>query len=83
MPDEFCAVLPAYLKDWDPSASFQGDESLTDLGMDSINLVGLIVELETLFGFRFEESEMSPSTFSSPRSLWAVVWGHLTPGGVR
>jgi acyl carrier protein len=72
-PDSFEDLLRGYI--FDPEADFTDDPDrpLADLGLDSVNLVGLMVGLETEFGFEFPEHRITVETFYSVRSLWAVV----------
>jgi acyl carrier protein len=49
------------------------DSRLADLGVDSISLLQLIVQLEEAFDLSLPDDAFSPETFESVESLWRVV----------
>jgi acyl carrier protein len=49
------------------------DSRLSDLGFDSIALLGLIVQLEDAFDLNMPDEVFTPETFESVESLWLVV----------
>ena len=51
------------------------DSRLADLGVDSISLLQLIVQLEQAFDLSIPDEAFSPETFESVESLWLVVSG--------
>lgn len=50
---------------------------LGSLGLDSVEIVGLLVSLEEEFGVLFPPELMTPETFASAGSLWAGLSDHL------
>lgn len=45
------------------------DVSLRDAGIDSLALVGLILDLENEFGVKIPAELMTPDSFHSPRTI--------------
>jgi acyl carrier protein len=76
-PDTFEETLLEYLKLTD-DLRLDADVPLGDLGLDSLGVVGLIMELEGRFSFSFPEEQVTPATFYSAGSLWAAVEPHLS-----
>ena len=75
-PTDFEETLRGYLAAG--SAPLDPDVPLTDLGLDSLGMVGLILDLETVLGFSFPEEQVTPATFYSTGSLWAAVEPHTS-----
>ena len=44
-----------------------------DLGLDSLNIVELIVELEELFNIEIDESELDPVTLQTVNQIYSLV----------
>ncbi|WP_052845421.1 acyl carrier protein [Streptomyces sp. NRRL S-31] len=55
------------------------DTGLHDRGVDSLGIVGLIVDIERTLGVRFPAALITADTFASVRSVAAAVHG-LTEG---
>ncbi|MEU6173846.1 acyl carrier protein [Streptantibioticus parmotrematis] len=55
------------------------DTPLTDRGVDSLSVAGLIVDIERTFGVRFPSALITHDTFVSVRTLASAVNG-LTDG---
>ncbi len=41
-----------------PSSSYDENTSLLDLGIDSLRMIKIIIDVEQAFGIRFEDSEI-------------------------
>jgi acyl carrier protein len=52
---------------------FDGDTPLGSLGLDSMGMISLMVDLETKFDFTFPEEEVTAEAFFSANSLWSIV----------
>lgn len=50
-----------------------GDVPLAELGLDSLNTMNLLVEVEDRFDVRFPDETLTPATFASANTLWRVV----------
>lgn len=51
------------------------DSSLADMGLDSLALVALLVDLESQFDVMFPDELLNQETFKTAGSLWEVVEG--------
>ena len=71
--DPFITVLSKHLKLLPPGEPLAPDASLVELGLDSLEMVGLLIDLETAYGISFPDSEMNFDTFASAERLWTVV----------
>lgn len=56
------------------------DDSLRDLGMTSLTCLGLMLNIEDVFGIELPEALLKESTFSSISSIVAAVEGVRNPG---
>jgi acyl carrier protein len=73
-PKRFEEVLSLHLpataeadQGWEP------DVPLRDMGIESLAIVGLMMDLEVQFDFLFPDECVTIETFHSAASLWAVV----------
>ena len=73
--DCYCRLLVDSTPDLDPD-ELKPDSRLDDLGVDSLALLQLIVQLEEAFELSMPD-EAWPETFESVESLWLVVSGLL------
>jgi acyl carrier protein len=71
--DTFITVLSKHLKLLPPGEPLAPDASLVELGLDSLEMVGLLIDLETAYEISFPDGEMNFETFASAERLWAVV----------
>ncbi|GIJ32866.1 phosphopantetheine-binding protein [Verrucosispora sp. WMMD703] len=51
------------------------DRGLSDLGVDSLEVVELIVNLETEFDIELPPGLLRPEVFATPGTIWAAVRG--------
>jgi acyl carrier protein len=56
-----------------PDASLEPDASLLDLGLDSVQMVGVMVAIEDQYGIQFPDEMLTAETFSTPGNLWLAV----------
>ncbi|WP_329173324.1 acyl carrier protein [Streptomyces sp. NBC_01477] len=49
------------------------DTPLADVGLDSLGIAGLVIELEEFFGFSFPEEKLTVATFRTSAELWAEI----------
>jgi acyl carrier protein len=54
-------------------AEIGDDDLLADLGLDSMAVVVLLVDLEDSFEVEFPDDLLSVEVFGTPRSLWTAV----------
>lgn len=70
---EFEKLVRPYLPLLDDEAVLAPDTMLTDLGLDSLATVGLLMDLEEAFGVQFPDELLTGETFATAASLWGVV----------
>jgi acyl carrier protein len=46
---------------------------LSDLGLDSMRTIQLMLELEAAFGVTFPDESLTPETFATAEALWKVL----------
>jgi acyl carrier protein len=66
-------VLRPYLTGLGANEPIDPDVPLSDLGLGSIAIVGLMIDLETRFDFVLAEERVTPATFYTAGSTWSVV----------
>ncbi|MFG2607168.1 phosphopantetheine-binding protein [Streptomyces sp. NPDC048514] len=71
--EQFETLLRAHLPLAAPDSALSPDASLTDLGLDSLGTVGLLVDLEQEFGITVPDDALSGETFATAGALWGVV----------
>ncbi|HJP72776.1 MAG TPA: phosphopantetheine-binding protein [Pseudonocardiaceae bacterium] len=75
---EFEAVLRSCLDGLiSPDAPLLPDSDLTEVGIDSLTVVRLLVTIEETFGVVIPDESISFEIFSSPGVLWNVIAGLL------
>lgn len=58
----------------------EGDYLLTDLGLDSLALVNLMVMLEEAFGIEFSPSDLDPFALSAVEDVMLLVTKYIGDG---
>ncbi|MGC4897458.1 SDR family NAD(P)-dependent oxidoreductase [Micromonospora sp. DT31] len=71
---KYTEVLRAYLPFSGPTP-LQHSDGLADLGLDSLNTVALLVEIEDTLGVTVPDEELTAETFSTVGTLWSVLSG--------
>jgi acyl carrier protein len=69
----FSAILRRHLKYLNGDAELAGEAPLRDLGLDSMQAVELLFDLEDELGVVLPDSAMTAETFTTANSLWAAV----------
>jgi acyl carrier protein len=70
---EFEAALRGCLPYLEGDQPLPPDASLIELGLDSMQAVTLVINLEAVLGIAFPEEALTPQTFSTPAVLWSAV----------
>ncbi len=70
--DKFRSVLDNYIS-IDNGDEIQFDRPLTELGLDSVAVIQLMIDIEMTFDVVFPDELLSAETFETAGSLWAVV----------
>jgi len=76
-PDRYEAVIRAHCRFDDIAREIDPDESLALLGVGSMELISMIVDLEETFVFQMPEELMTPEVFGTPGALWAALAAQL------
>jgi acyl carrier protein len=69
----FEAILRKRLKHLDAEAALPDDAALQELGLDSMQAVELLLDLEDELGIVLPDDAMTAETFATPGSLKAAV----------
>lgn len=77
VPAEFDTILRQLLPHLPADVVIGLDDSLTGIGLGSLAMVQLVVQLEALHAIEFPDEILVPATFESARSVLAVVDGLL------
>jgi acyl carrier protein len=78
--DDYEKILRGSLKFLKPDQALEPDAELSALGLDSLEMVGLMASLEDHYGIVFPDEDLTVQTFRTPGSLWSVLRG-LTSSG--
>jgi acyl carrier protein len=70
-------ILRGYCSEVGEDLPLDPDTPLTALGFGSMQIVGLIVDLEDEFGLQLPETMLTPAIFATPATLWAALAEHL------
>jgi acyl carrier protein len=70
---EYDQILRASLPLLPAGAPLRPDANLTDLGLDSLGTVSLLIEIEDSFGITIPDEFLTPDTFATGDALWNVV----------
>lgn len=79
--ERFEQILRNNLKGLAAAAPLTADISLPDLGLNSVQTVSLLIELEETYEINLPEEAMVYRTFSTPGSLWQVIAPLVTQHG--
>lgn len=70
---EFEQLLRGFLPYLAGDEPLAADDSLRDLGLDSMAAVELLSSVETLYGRRLDDDALTLATFETPATLWRAV----------
>ena len=69
----FVRILRSHLKYLDQGEELDPDRPLRDLGLDSMQAVELLFDIENHFDRALDDDDLTEETFATARSLWAVI----------
>lgn len=69
----FIQVLLPHLKYLEPGEALDPDRPLRDLGLDSMQAVQLLFDIEDHFDRTIDDDDLNEETFATARSLWTVI----------
>jgi acyl carrier protein len=78
LPAAFAEVVRPHCRRLDPAAELPPDTPLFELGVDSLAILSIIIDVEARFGITLPEEAMTAETFATAASLWSVVDATLT-----
>lgn len=70
---DFEQILRTHARSLDPGIGIDPDVSLTSLGIDSLNMVELVVKLEGKFDVDIPSDEITPEAFFTPGTIWRLL----------
>jgi acyl carrier protein len=76
-PDRYESILRAHCRFADITRDIDPDASLALLGVDSMELISMIVDLEEAFEFEMPEEFLAPEIFDTPGALWKAIDDHI------
>jgi acyl carrier protein len=74
IPRPFLDILKAHLP-YAGSGDLAATDDLSALGLDSMGVVRLLVDLEERYGLDLPDELLTEETFATPGSLWETVAG--------
>ncbi len=72
MNEQFTQVLTPHLK-FLGSRPITADSDLVELGLDSMQAINVLFDLEDAFGVSLPDDELNERTFATAGSLWGAV----------
>ncbi|WP_328647604.1 phosphopantetheine-binding protein [Amycolatopsis sp. NBC_00348] len=58
------------------------DDSLRECGLDSMQSINVLFEIEDVFGISLPDEDITDATFATPATLWTAVSAQLEHQGV-
>jgi acyl carrier protein len=80
LPAEFDLLIYRHCRFAESQDQLDPQTPMHELGVDSLEIVELIVDLEEQFGISFTDDLLTPQVFATPMTIWNAV--NLL-GGVR
>lgn len=71
--DSFAKAVEECLPEGVVADGLSPDDSLVELGLDSISMINLTARLEDEYGIGFPDELVDFETFATPARLWAAV----------
>ena len=78
--DRVLTVVRSVLKENSLIADVQPDSRLVDIGLDSMDMVALMLKVEAEFDLTLPQPEITPENFQSVKTLEALILNQLGPG---
>lgn len=81
LPDHFQRLIRSRCRFLLPDDPLGPDTSLADLGVDSLEIVELIVDIEDTYGIEVPLEFLTPEMFASPGTIWQGFRGMIAEAG--
>lgn len=69
----FESTLRASLPALPPGERLPADAALAELGLDSLNMIGLVGALEDAYDVEFPADRLTLDSFATPQTLWLAL----------
>ena len=80
MDQTFLEIVRSHLRYLPPHQELRGEVSLRRLGLDSMESVSLLLDLEEAFGVTLPDDSLTAETFATAGNLFAAVRHARSPG---
>lgn len=80
LPPELDTLLRKHCRLLAPGAPLDPEALLVSMGVDSLEVIELIVALEDAFGITIPSEMLNPQTFATPATIWRAVEGMRSAG---
>ncbi|GLY37950.1 hypothetical protein Amsp01_039740 [Amycolatopsis sp. NBRC 101858] len=81
MDPRMAELLTPYLKFLN-GRELGADDSLRERGLDSMQSINVLFEIEDVFGVSLPDEDITDATFATPATLWTAVDAQLKLQGV-
>jgi acyl carrier protein len=71
--DRYPTLLRENLPEFPEGASLESDTDLVAAGLDSVQLISLVMALEAEYGVTFADEYFSSNTFATAGAVWRAV----------
>jgi acyl carrier protein len=78
LPDSFQRLVRSRCRFIGPSGTLDPHASLAELGVDSLELVELIVDIEDTYGIEVPLEILTPEMFASASTIWLALRDLIT-----
>jgi acyl carrier protein len=72
-PAQFETAVRGHLADPPPLGELDPDLDLAAAGVDSLETIGLITDIEEAFAITLPDEALTVETFATPQALWQAV----------
>lgn len=71
--EQFESTVRTHLRYLRPETPLDAEARLVDLGLDSVQMISLLLILEEAFGVTIPDEALTQEMFSTPTTLWRVI----------